>query len=61
MNQEKKVVSKQKVANEDSQGLNKLLNSAANNAGNELVEQKLEKPVLPKKEKRTTQEIQILS
>ena len=43
MNQEKKVVSKQKVANEESQGLNKLLNSAANNARNELVEQKLEK------------------
>lgn len=57
MNQEKKVVSKQKVANEDSQGLNKLLNSAANNARNELVEQKLEKPVLLKKEKSKEQEI----
>lgn len=60
MNKEKKAIPKLKVASEDCQGLNKLLNSAANNAGNELVEQKLEKPVLPKKEKRTTQEIQEL-
>ena len=60
MNKEKKVVSKQKVANEDSQGLNKLLNSAVNNTGNELVEQKSEKPVLAKKEKRTGKEIQEL-
>lgn len=60
MNKEKKAIPKLKVASEDCQGLNKLLNSAVNNAGNELVEQKLEKPVLPKKEKRTTQEIQEL-
>jgi hypothetical protein len=60
MNKEKKVVSKQKVANDDCQGLNKLINSAVNNAGNELVEQKSEKLVLAKKEKRTGQEIQEL-
>jgi hypothetical protein len=57
MNKEKKVVSKKRVANEDSQGLNKLLNSAVNNAGNELVEQKSDKPVLAKKEKSKQQEI----
>jgi hypothetical protein len=60
MNKEKKAIPKLKIASENSQGLNKLLNSAVNNAGNELVEQKSEKLVLAKKEKRTGQEIQEL-
>ena len=60
MNKEKKAMSKLKVANEDCQGLNKLFNSAVNNTGNEIVEQKSEKPILVKKEKRTGQEIQEL-
>ena len=58
MNKEKDAISKQKVANDDCQGLNKLLNSAANNVGNELVEQKSEKPILQKKEKSKEQELQ---
>ena len=57
MNKEKKAISKQKVASEDYQGLNKLLNSAVNNAGNEVVEQKSDKPVLARKEKSKEQEI----
>ena len=57
MNKEKKGISKLKVANDDCKGLNKLLNSVVNNVGNELVEQKSDKPVLAKKEKSKEQEI----
>ena len=57
MNKEKKAISKQKVASEDYQGLNKLLNSAVNKPKNELVEQKSDKPVPAKKEKSKSQEI----
>ena len=59
MTKEKKVGSKLK-ANDNSQELNKLLNSAVNNAGNELVEQKSDKPVLVKNEKSKEQEIKEL-
>jgi hypothetical protein len=55
----KKVGSKLK-ANDNSQELNKLLNSGVNNAGNELVEQKSDKPVLVKNEKSKEQEIKEL-
>ena len=59
MTKEKKVGSKLK-ANDNSQELNKLLNSAVNNAGNELVEQKSDKPILVKNEKSKEQEIKEL-
>ncbi|NDD59576.1 MAG: hypothetical protein EBZ47_10125 [Chlamydiae bacterium] len=59
MTKEKKVGSKLK-ANDNSQELNKLLNSAVNNAGNELVEQKSDKPVLVKNEKSKEQKIKEL-
>jgi hypothetical protein len=56
MSKENKVRTKLK-ANDNSQELNKLLNSAVNNAGSEVVEQKLEKTVLAKKEKSKEQEL----
>ena len=59
MTKEKKVGSKLK-ANDNSQELNKLLNSAVNNDGNELVEQKSDKPILVKNEKSKEQEIKEL-
>ena len=50
-------MSKLKIADESCQKLNKLLNSAVNNTGKGLIEQKPEKPVLPKKERSKEQEL----